>query len=407
MARIYIFSYDRALDRRAVLEAESLIERGHDVTLFAQACRTKQDDPAYVVRVGGTVEGDASPTAPRVFMWRQWIERYCPQWMERALPLLRPLYWLTNGCNPAGLYGALYADTLANLQPADLYIAHDLPMLPVAVEAKKRLGGKVLYDSHELFCEQEFSRIEKRMWQRTEQGAIHNADAVVTVNPSIADELARRYAIPKPYVIYNADRLPDLPPERERIFHRLYNLPENAQVVLFQGGLSHGRNIEMLVRAIAGLPDPVHLVVLGNGPALPCLKACAREQKIEHRVHFHDAVPQADLLRHTQAADLGVIPYRDTCLNYRYCTPNKLFEFVAAGTPMVATALPEIERLLGEHGMGLTGNTANAQTFAALLSRALAPEQLPVLRERTLEARKTMHWGVEGPRFVQAVEQTL
>jgi glycosyltransferase involved in cell wall biosynthesis len=126
-----------------------------------------------------------------------------------------------------------------------------------------------------------------------------------------------------------------------------FGLPVDKRIVLLQGGLSAGRNLEVLVDAMHYVKDPsVVLVVLGDGLLLRSLQKMAQQEGLAGRVYFHAAVPQNELLELTAAADAGVIPYQATCLNNHYCTPNKLFEFIAAGLPILATDLPEIRRLV-------------------------------------------------------------
>lgn len=408
MARITLFSYDRTIDRRALLQAESLRARGHEVTLYAQACEGTSNDPDYVKRVGASVAGVVKESStPRVFCWRQRLEQTMPSLFRVMLPHLRLGYWLMNGCKPENLYLALYAETLSTLAPAYVYIAHDLPMLPVALRAREQLGGKVIYDSHEFFCEQEFSFIEKRMWRRLETAIISKADAVITVNPSIARELKTRYHLPAVEVIYNAEKQPDPPLRNQRLFHHALSLPDEARIVLYQGGLSFGRNIDALVKAAAYLAPELHVVVLGSGPARYSLEVVAKQAGINQRVHFIDAVPQAELLGYTASADLGIIPYQDTCLNYRFCTPNKLFEFIAGSVPVVASDLPEIARMLYEQGNGLVGNTADPKALAALISEALTPTTYANLKAHAESARSRVCWQHEGERFANIVEAVI
>src|SRR5262249_37083042 len=86
---------------------------------------------------------------------------------------------------------------------ADVYVAHDLPVLPAAVEAAKRVGAKVVYDAHELYPDQEFARLLRRRWRAVERFYICGADAVTTVNPAIAADLEARYGVARPLELYN------------------------------------------------------------------------------------------------------------------------------------------------------------------------------------------------------------
>ncbi len=408
MARITILSYDRVLDRRTLLQAQTLINAGHDVTVYAQAYSATENDPPYVTRVGTLPNaGVKHASMPRVFGWRNVLEQSFPRFFRQMLPFMRPLYWAMNGCNPARLYLALYNEAMQTMPKADIYIAHDLPMLPVACALKTRDNAKVIYDSHEYFCEQEFSRFEKRMWQKLEVQFIARADAVMTVNPSIASELSRIYGLPTVEVVYNAEDTSTPLAASMKRFHTMFGLADAAQIVLYQGGLSHGRNIDVLVRMVRFLAPHIHVVILGSGPQRNALAALSEHLGVESRVHMLDAVPQHALLTLTQEADVGVIPYRDTCLNYRYCTPNKLFEFIAAGLPVIATNLPEIVRIVGLHGIGRVGDTSDPQALAQMVHDVLEPVQHSTIKENVMRARQSVNWEQEGKHFLTIVERLI
>jgi glycosyltransferase involved in cell wall biosynthesis len=137
------------------------------------------------------------------------------------------------------------------------------------------------------------------------------------------------------------------------------------------------------------------------------LKSLTKELRLEERVHFMETVPQSVLLEYTTSADIGVIPYQNTCLNNYYCTPNKLFEFIAAGLPFIGTDLPEISRIVRAHQIGLTGNTGEPQALAKLIEQALEPSALARFRENIAKAREIVNWQHEGQRFTQIVEKLV
>jgi glycosyltransferase involved in cell wall biosynthesis len=302
------------------------------------------------------------------------------------------------------LFLRLFAPALEHLR-ADVYTAHDLPLLPVALDAARRDGAKVVYDSHELFAEQEFSEAEKRMWRDVEARAIHACDAVMTINPSVAAELERRYGVARVHVIYNAERNPALPAVAGR-FHREFSLPAQARVLLFQGGLSAGRNLEELVSAMRFVrTQDLHLVLMGDGALKAQLRTLAARSGAQ-RVHLKDAVPQADLLSWTASADAGVIPYQATCLNNYYCTPNKLFEFIAAGLPVLGSDLPEIRSIVMGNGIGEVADLSTEAKIAAAIDGFFAdPARLDAWRAAAAVAREKVNWDVEGRKVVEIYEK--
>ncbi|MFN7452261.1 MAG: glycosyltransferase [Alphaproteobacteria bacterium] len=406
MTRITFFTYDRQIDRRALLQCKTLLEHGYNITLYALADKNITNDPPFVQRIGAAKNTTAR--LPFALRLRQWLEIHCAPLFRYLLPPLRFIYWRLPGKSPARLYLSLYRETLDNLHPADLYIAHDLPMLPVAIEAKRRYGGKVLYDSHELFPDQQWTQMETRMWRTLEAEMIPATDGVITINPSIAEIMKTRYHLREVGVVYNAEWLSAGDPARGRRFHEILSLPSAARILLYQGGLSFERNLESLIGAMPYVTDvTIHLVFLGTGPAIKKLQALTASLRLQARVHFIPAVPQSELLAYTQSADLGVIPYYDNCLNYRYCTPNKLFEFIAAGLPIIATDLPEITRILAEHRIGFTDNTRDLSTLASLILRGLEPSANQALRQNLLRVRQHINWQNEGEHFAGLVAKVL
>jgi glycosyltransferase involved in cell wall biosynthesis len=173
--------------------------------------------------------------------------------------------------------------------------------------------------------------------------------------------------------------------------------------LLYQGGLSTGRQLEALVSAMALVQvTGVHLVILGDGPLQPALQKLAVAPGAQGRVHLHPAVPQSELLAWTAAADAGVIPYQPTCLNNLYCTPNKLFEFIAAGLPILASDLPEIRAIVAGHGIGQLADLSSPSAIAAAIDRFFADRrQLAIWRDASQKARGILNWDEEGRKVVR------
>jgi glycosyltransferase involved in cell wall biosynthesis len=147
-------------------------------------------------------------------------------------------------------------------EPADIYHAHDLNTLPVAYLAVRRYGGKLVYDSHELYTEtSNLSRAERIVSRLTERFLIRRCHAVITVNDSIARELKARYKIQRPTVIMNCPMLPSHSCKSNLLREKL-GLSEKEPLVLYQGGFSPHRGLENLLTAIALVPRG-KLVMMG------------------------------------------------------------------------------------------------------------------------------------------------
>ena len=291
--------------------------------------------------------------------------------------------------------------------PADLYVANDLDTLPAAVALAGRSGARLLYDSHELYVEHvgpAGKTRARRMLQRgAERRLIGRADAVMTVNRSIAAELERRYGIPRPAVVMNV-------PSRDHRAARAVDLrgelglgPER-RIALYLGGVSPDRGIEQLVDAARRLGD-VTLVLMG-----PVEAGYRRglERRSDGTARFAEPVPAHDVVRFAAGADVGIVPYRNTCLNNYLSLPNKLFEYLAAGLPVVASDFPELRRIVLEHGVGDTFDPEDAADIARAIRAVLDdPERHLQLRDRARQAAEVYSWERERPKLLSLVERVI
>lgn len=386
---VIIVSNDREIDRRIVLMADTVEAAGWQVTIVAMPTGGEpRPDDRRVIRLNPQRSNTVRAQSATLY---RGLRRVVPAPVANLMRYLALRFF----ADPEQYFFNMYSDLLSTMKP-DVFVAVDLPVLGVTRWAAENAGAKLVYDSHELFAEQEQSEWEKARWRQIETKHIGSCDAVITVNQSIARELERRYSIPEVNVVYNAVRLPPTL-DRSRIFHRVYDLSPDAKIVLLQGGLSPGRNLEALVEAMRLVSNPmVHLVILGNGEMLQRLKAIAHRSGLLERVHFHPAVPQDRLLSYTSAADIGVIPYLATCMNNLFCTPNKLFEYIAAGVPILANDLPEISRIVVGHDIGQVSEMGSARKIAYLIDDCFKHEsRLGSWRSNLQDVREILSWQQE------------
>jgi glycosyltransferase involved in cell wall biosynthesis len=395
---VVMLTPDRQIDRRILLSADSLEAAGWDVTIIAMPLDAQEIH--HVVRVGS--DAVSTNLENRILDAYSWIRARLPM-NGRLMRWMKRLAWRYL-VDQESFYSKFFYRTASRYSPR-VFVANDLPMLPVAKQLAEACGARLVYDSHELYSEQEFSDYEKRRWAEIEAKYIGTCDVVITVNESIAIELEQRYGISDVKVIYNSERTCNAP-AASRCFHEVFGLSADKKIVLFQGGLSAGRNLEVLVDSMRYVQNPsVILVILGDGLLLQSLQRRARQEGLKERVYFHAAVPQKALLELTAAADAGVIPYQATCLNNNYCTPNKLFEFIAAGLPILATDLPEIRKMIQEQEIGLLGDTSSPQKLASLMDSFFSDQQrFAYWKVRISRARQLICWEKEEKKLVEIYE---
>ena len=262
----------------------------------------------------------------------------------------------------------------------DIMHVHDLPQLRLGSVAAKIFSVPLVYDAHELYTEigtlSKFNRFKLR---RIENRYIKSCSAVTTVNPYIAAEMANRYEIEMPRVILNTLSF-ERPPQPENILRLFLDLPIRNEIVLYQGWMSPERGLDLLITAFSRVKDSAHLVFMGYGDCQESLKNQCKVLGIENRVHFVPPVPQDELLAWTMCADVGVIPYPAIDLNHKFCSPNKLFEFIHAQVPIVANDLPFLRDVIVGEGIGVVAPIQDCQAFASAiescLERALSLDEI-------------------------------
>ncbi len=244
---------------------------------------------------------------------------------------------------------------------ADLLVANDLDTLLANHLAKGR--RKLVYDSHEYFTEvpELVGRPSvRRIWLAIERWVFPKLQTIITVNDSIAEAYRQRYGKTL-HVIRNIPMkrgLGPVPPRRE------LGLPDGPRILVMQGaGLNIQRGVEEAVLAMKELPSCL-LLLIGGGDVWPVVEGLVKEHGLQDRVRLIGKQPYERMMDYTRNADLGLTLDKDTNLNYRFSLPNKLFDYLNAGIPVLATDLPEVARIVRHYDAGVVIPTAEPATIA-------------------------------------------
>lgn len=228
---------------------------------------------------------------------------------------------------------------------ADIYHANDLDTLVAAFYLAKLYGGKVIYDAHELYTEQwgDFNSIVRWKMAEMEKFLIRRCSGVMTVNNSIAAELATRYGlITTPTVVMNC------PP----FVHAPITHPPSAHPrVIYVGSYSPDRGLENLISGFRYVDDAT-LSFMGWGPLRDKMVYLTNQYGLTDKVSFLEPVPMPRIVESLYSFDIGVVPYLPTSLNNLYATPNKLFEYLHAGLAVAGSDIPEVRRVVKDKGTG-------------------------------------------------------
>ncbi len=279
--------------------------------------------------------------------------------------------------------------------------AHDAAMLAPAYAIARLARARLVYDTHELAIGVPY---RTRGWalvvRIVERIFVPRSDAVITVSDGIARRLSELYRLKRhPVVVRN------LPESVEGAEAPAGDLREalgigSAPLILHQGASALDRGCEALIASLPHLPG-AHVVFLGGGekPYLDSLRDVAESTGVAERVHFVPSVVPEELLAHTRQADVGTTLLEDNCENHRLALPNKVFEYIAAGVPVVSNDLPELRALIEEHQVGSTVAIHDAEALARALEGAILKRGDAGLAARLERTTRELSWERERSRL--------
>lgn len=280
-------------------------------------------------------------------------------------------------------------------QKASLLVSNDLDTLLPNYLIHRLKNVPIVYDSHELFTETPEvinRKFVKSVWEKIESSILPKLQNVITVSDSIADIFSKKYGI-EVKVVRN------IPPKREVkniITRKELNLPEDKKILILQGsGINIQRGSEELIDAMQYLENFL-LLVIGGGDVISSLKKQVADLKLDNKVWFYPKQSFDNLYQYTVNSDLGLTLDKDTNLNYRFSLPNKLFDYIHAGIPVLASPLVEISKIISKYNIGTTINTHDPKHIAEKIENALNSEkQINIWKENLKFAAEELSWDKE------------
>lgn len=286
---------------------------------------------------------------------------------------------------------------------ADVLFANDLDTLWPNYLVSKIKGSTLMYDSHEIFCEVPELRlrpVKKRIWQYLESWIVPNVNNAITVNQSIATYFTEKYKVPF-QVVRN---IPDYSSLRVMKTRAELQLPIDKKIIILQGaGINMQRGAEELVEAFQFLSDRFMLLIIGSGDVLPQLKQQVKALQLRPKVTFMDKIPATELRQYTMNSDLGISIDKDTNLNYHFSLPNKLFDYIHAGIPILATRLPEIEYIINQYDIGVFIDHHDPKHIALQIEGFMTSENYLRCKANTIKASVENNWQTEKEKLIRLI----
>lgn len=306
------------------------------------------------------------------------------------------------------------------LEPADLYHACGSLTVAAALAARSRTprgpaGGqaRVIYDAIDDVIDSNnmlgVPPLVRRWLDRRERGWARAADGRTTVNDALAERLAQRWGLPAPLVLPNFPEPGDLPPGEPRDLIREHlGLPAATRIVLFQGRLGPNLGIEAAAEAVLTVADAA-IVLIGFGRWADRCRARDEDPRFRGR-HFTLPPKHPDeLAPWTASADVSIIPLPAVSLNQRLSSPNKFWESIAVGTPVVAPAALEVMAgLIEEHGLGRVAAGEASGPLAEAMRQVLdrpVEERLVERRRIAMIAKERFSWPATAATYRTLVRE--
>ncbi len=289
---------------------------------------------------------------------------------------------------------------------ADIYIAEDIYSLPFIVIIAKWYKAKIVYDSREVYSHLAGLK-EKPLLQKLikyiEKTFIKHVDLTLAVGEMDIKFIRDLYNIDNTLVVRNLPLLKE--PSEKMNYKKLLNLDNNAKVLLYQGMILHGRGLKIAFEVIKEI-DNTFLVILGSGDEEEYYKKLAIDYNINTKVFFMGQKNQSELINYTSGADIGLSIIENLSLSYYYALPNKLFEYIMAEVPVIASNFPQMKQIVEGYNIGFCVNVDSINEISSLLRNILRDDSLlDMLKNNCHKAKTELCWENEFCKLKNELEK--
>ena len=285
------------------------------------------------------------------------------------------------------------------------YLANDLDTLVPNYVVSKLRKKKIFYDTHEYYTgvpELKKAPVKKNIWKFFEDWIFPKLPVVYTVNNSVKkkyqDEYGNEISIIRnvPVTVYS---IPKPLPEKWK----------NKTILLMQGiGINPGRGGLELLETMKYLPDTYHLVYIGGGTDWEKISEMREKWDLTEKVDMISKLNPSELKQYTPLAHLGFTLDGFENINFLFNLPNKLFDYIHAGVPVIATALPEVKSIIEQYECGICLKSQSPRLIAKEIEELVNDKQrYQTLKNNTVPAARELCWENEKQKLMAIYEPYL
>jgi glycosyltransferase involved in cell wall biosynthesis len=300
---------------------------------------------------------------------------------------------------------ATFQSYLLQQEPVDVVHCNDLETLLVGVYLKKKWSCFLVYDAHEYFPQQAswFKGWMEYIFSSYERKLIKYTDANFMVSEPLANMMEKKYELSKkmhivPNVFSKTDAVKEI--------HSCGSAPVRFY---YMGGFIDERGIKFLIENWKSVnPDNAHLYLRGpkNSYYQQCVDTSKRLGIFNKSVFFLDPVGEEELIPMAKEYDVGVIPYLPINVNNKYCCPNKLSQYMLAGTAILSQNLPNVCQIISKYKNGYSYDYQNPESFIQAVDRLTQLETLNMMKRNSLQAsQQDYNWEIQSESFMSVYRE--
>lgn len=272
----------------------------------------------------------------------------------------------------------------------------DFYSLSAAKYIKTRRGGNLIYDSREIYSKLN-SLINRPLTQKIielkEKYLVTYVDRMIVTAEEDAHYLKKHFMHSIPYSI-----IKNLPPSIElqesNKLRKQFGIDEDKLILLYQGWILEGRGLPQMITAMQNI-EFAELVLIGEGNYLENLKSLVHSFNLSSKVHFTGAIDYAKLPEYTMSADVGLVLFENSSISYQNALPNKLFEFIQSGLPVLTSNQLTMRKIIENEAIGILLPNLEINTIIDGLKELADLQTREDFRQNVLKVRSKYNYETQ------------